>query len=84
MDEKFYTYILLTEKNTLYCGWTNDLEKRFENHKKGVASKYTRAHKPVKFVYVEHHESKSEAMRAECRIKKLSKKQKEILITNYS
>ena len=50
-DKKFYTYILLTVNNKLYCGYTDDLEKRFENHLSGTASKFTRANKPVKIVY---------------------------------
>ncbi len=80
MSEKFYTYILLTESNTLYCGYTNDLKKRFELHKKGAAAKYTRVHKPVKIVYTKEFETKSEAMKEECKIKKLTRKQKELLI----
>lgn len=80
MSEKFYTYILLTESNTLYCGYTNDLEKRFELHKKGTAAKYTRVHKPVRIVYTKEFETKSEAMKEECKIKKLTRKQKELLI----
>ena len=79
---KFYTYIILTVDNTLYCGYTDDLKKRFEKHKAGTAAKYTRAHKPVKMVYAKEFETKSEAMKEEYRIKHLSKKEKELLIEN--
>ncbi len=82
MPARFFTYILLTENNTLYCGWTNDLEKRLKDHKKGIASKYTRANKPLKFVYYQEYLTKSEAMKEEARIKKLSRKQKEALINS--
>ena len=81
---KFYTYLLLTENNKLYCGYTNNLEKRLNDHKAGVASKFTRANKPVKFVYLEEYNSKSDAMKAECRIKKLRKPQKEKLVKQYN
>ncbi len=79
-DKKFYTYILLTVNNKLYCGYTDNLEKRFELHASGMASKFTRANKPVKYVYKREYLTKSEAMKEECRIKKLSKLQKEQLI----
>jgi putative endonuclease len=80
MDKRFYTYILLTVNNKLYCGYTDNLEKRFQRHLEGKASKFTRANKPLKIVYTREYLTKSEAMKEECRIKKLSRKQKEELI----
>lgn len=79
-DKKFYTYLILTQENTLYCGYTDDPKSRFEKHKAGLAAKYTRAHKPVKMVYLREFDTKSEAMKEECRIKKLRRPQKEALI----
>jgi len=79
-DKKFYTYILLTINNKLYCGYTDDLEKRFQLHLAGTASKFTRANKPVKIVYSKEYLTKSEAMKEEYRIKRLTRKQKEDLI----
>lgn len=75
-DKKYYTYVLLTENNTLYCGYTDDVEKRFEEHKSGNGAKYTRANKPVKIVYIAAFDTKSEAMKEECRIKSLSREEK--------
>lgn len=80
MEEKHYTYLLLCENNKLYCGYTNDPDRRFQAHLSGKASKFTRANKPIQMVYVKEFETKSEAMREECRIKKLTKPQKEELI----
>lgn len=31
MDKKHFVYILKTERNTLYCGYTDDVEKGFSN-----------------------------------------------------
>lgn len=76
MDKKYYTYVLLTEDNKLYCGYTDDVEKRFESHKSGKGAKYTRAHKPVKIVYTACFDTKSEAMKEECRIKSMKRKEK--------
>ena len=76
MNKKYYVYILLTENNTYYCGYTDDVEKRFQKHVKGKAAKYTRANKPVKIVYKKEFSTKEEAMKEEYRIKKLSRSEK--------
>lgn len=83
-SDKFYTYILLTEKNTFYCGYTTDLKRRFDLHKSGHGAKYTRVFKPVKIVYVCEFETKSEAMKEEARIKKMTRQQKESLIKQFN
>ena len=81
MDKKFYVYILLTERNTYYCGYTDDVQKRFKAHLEGHGAKYTRANKPVKIVWQKEFLTKSEAIKEECRIKNLSRIEKEKLIT---
>ncbi len=85
MDKKYFVYILLTEKNTLYCGYTDNVEKRFKQHLEGKGAKYTRANRPIKILYTKEFISKSEAMKEENRIKKLSHNQKLALCsqTNY-
>ena len=82
MDKKYYTYVLLTEKNTLYCGYTDDVEKRFQAHLEGKGAKYTKANKPVKIVYQKELDTKSEAMKEEIRIKKLPREKKLQIINN--
>ena len=73
--------ILLTERGTLYCGYTDDIEKRYKQHIEGKGAKYTRANKPVKLVYQQVYNTKTEAMREEYRIKhKLTRAQKLKLI----
>ena len=82
MDKKYYTYIILTENNTLYCGYTDDVEKRFQAHLDGRGAKYTRINKPQKLVYQKEFSTKSEAMKEEYRIKHLSRKEKLKLFAN--
>jgi len=79
----FYVYILRTSKNTLYTGQTNDLEKRLKEHKtkSPKSSKYVRSFDSVELVYSEEYTTRGEAMKREAEIKRLSKKQKEVLIT---
>ena len=75
----YYTYLLLTENGSLYCGYTDNIEKRFQKHISGKGAKYTRANKPLKIVYKKEFETKSEAMKEEARIKKLSHTDKLLL-----
>ena len=83
MEKKHFVYILETENDTLYCGYTDDVEKRFQAHLEGKGAKYTKANKPVKIVWKKEFETKSEALKEEYRIKKLTRKQKEELIKKY-
>ncbi|MBR6722204.1 GIY-YIG nuclease family protein [bacterium] len=83
MSEKHFVYILETERNTLYCGYTDDIEKRYQNHIEGKGAKYTRANKPVKLLWSKEFATKSEALKEEYRIKhKLTRAQKLELINS--
>ena len=73
-------YILLCNDSTLYTGWTNDIESRISAHNAGTGVKYTKMRLPVSLVYKEIFETKSEAMRREFEIKKLSRSKKLKLI----
>ena len=75
-----YTYILKCKDETLYTGWTNDIEKRLEAHNAGKGAKYTRSRRPVELVYLEQFETKEEAMSREAKVKQFSRKQKEELV----
>lgn len=71
-----YVYILRCNDNSLYTGWTNNLEKRLKTHSAGKGAKYTKARLPVALVYYEEFEDKIEAMKREYKIKQLSRKEK--------
>lgn len=73
-------YILRCADDTLYCGWTNDLEHRLKTHNSGKGAKYTRSRLPVELVYSESTASPSAALRREREIKKLSRGEKLKLI----
>lgn len=80
--QKNYTYILECSDGSLYTGWTNDMDERLKAHNDGRGAKYTKSRRPVKLVYLEESETKSEAMSREAKIKKLSRKEKLELIKN--
>ena len=75
-----YAYIVECADGTLYSGWTNDLEKRIAAHNAGQGAKYTRSRRPVTLRYYEEFEDKSEALRRECALKKMSRAKKQALI----
>lgn len=66
-----YVYILRCNDDSLYTGWTNNLEKRIKAHSEGKGAKYTKARLPVELVYFEEFEDKIEAMKREYAIKQL-------------
>ena len=79
-------YILECIDGSLYCGITNNLEKRLKQHKGEIkgGAKYTRSHWPCKLVYKEKSASRSEASQREAIIKKMSKDEKQALINLVS
>lgn len=77
----WFVYILECSDNTLYTGVTNNIENRVHQHNNGkAAAKYTRVRRPVKLVYSEVQENKSEAMKREHAIKQLTRIEKLNLI----
>ena len=75
-----YVYILRCGDDSLYTGWTNNLDKRIQMHAEGKGAKYTRARLPVELVYFEEYEDTIEAMKREYAIKQLKRKEKLMLI----
>ena len=75
-----FTYLLRCTDGTLYCGWTNDLEKRVTAHNAGGGAKYTKPRRPVTLAYYEAFATKQEAMRREAEIKRLTRSEKLALI----
>ena len=78
-----YTYLLKCSDGTLYCGWTNDLEKRVKAHNSGRGAKYTKSRRPVRLVWYETFETKEEAMRREYAIKHMTRRAKLGLVMSY-
>ena len=79
-----YVYIIKCKDNSLYTGWTNNLERRFKAHTEGKGAKYTRGRGPLELVYFEEFENKVEAMKREYEIKKMSRKNKLDMIKNFN
>lgn len=79
-----YAYLVRCSDNSLYAGWTNDIEKRLQAHNAGTGAKYTRARLPVTLAYLESFDTKSEAMKREAALKRLTHQQKEQLVLEWN
>lgn len=77
-----YTYILKCRDGSLYTGWTTDLERRLKAHNDGKGAKYTKSRRPVVLAYYETFDTKEEAMKRECAIKRLRRNEKLKLLKN--
>ena len=73
-------YLLRCADDTLYCGISNDMEKRLAAHNAGEGAKYTRGRIPVSVVYRESCADKSAALKREIQIKRLSRSAKQALL----
>jgi putative endonuclease len=73
-------YVLRCTDDSLYCGWTTDMQRRLKAHNAGKASRYTSQRRPVQLVYTRQMADRSAAMREEARIKRLSRLEKLTLI----
>ena len=76
-------YMVRCVDNSLYTGYTTDLERRVKTHNEGKGAKYTRARLPVRLVYYKEVENMSEGLKLEAKLKKLSKKKKEDLVQGF-
>ncbi len=75
-----YVYMVMCSDGSLYTGWTTDTERRVAVHNSEKGAKYTRGKRPVKLVYSERFDTKSEALKREWAIKQLSHDEKMKLI----
>jgi putative endonuclease len=79
-----FVYLLRCADDTLYCGWTTDIDRRLAAHRSGAASRYTRSRRPVELAVVIPVADRSAALREEARIKRLTREAKLRLIEVYS
>ena len=76
-----WVYLLRCRDESLYCGWTSDLDRRLAAHQRGVASKYTRKRLPVEIAASWPFDDASDARREEWRIKQLTRAEKLALVS---
>ncbi|MDP1626836.1 GIY-YIG nuclease family protein [Parvibaculum sp.] len=66
----YFVYILASRKHgTLYVGVTNDIARRIDEHRNGIASGFTKKYQVHRLVYAETHDDVNEAIGREKAIK---------------
>jgi len=80
--DTWYLYVVRCDDDSLYCGISTDVERRFQEHQSMGAktAKYLRGRGPLILVYKETIGTRSEAQKAEYEFKQLSKNQKEKIL----
>ncbi len=79
----YWLYIIKCADGTLYTGIATDVERRLAEHNgaKPKGARYTSARRPVTLVYKSPHPTRSEASKEEARIKRLTRAEKQSLIS---
>jgi predicted GIY-YIG superfamily endonuclease len=73
---RWWVYVVRCADDTLYCGMTNDIERRLEMHRSGKGARYTRGRSPLELVHQERCKDRSDALRREAAWKKLDRAEK--------
>ncbi len=81
----YFVYIVECCDSSLYTGITTDIKRRIRQHNGEIVGGaiYTKARKPVIIKHSEKYPGRSEALKRECEIKKLTRCKKIELIKNY-
>ena len=72
----YFLYLIQCFDGSIYTGITNDLERRFGEHKNKKGGHYTASHKVEKIIYTEQFPTKSEALKREAEIKSWRREKK--------
>ncbi len=80
----WFVYILRCSDDSLYTGITTAVDRRIEQHNAGTASRYTRSRRPVHVEYHEPHDTRSLALKREAAVKRMTRAEKESLITRHA
>jgi len=84
MTESSWTvYVLRCGDGSLYTGIARDAQARLAQHREGKGARYTRGRGPLALVYAETVSGRSEALKREVQIKRLSRPEKEQLIADF-
>lgn len=79
----WFVYLVRAANGSLYCGISDDPQRRFAAHRKGQGARYFKTSPAQALVYVEQWPDKGEALRQERLVKKLRKSAKEALVASW-
>ncbi len=81
-EKPWVTYLVRCADGSLYCGISNNHEKRIAAHNAGTGARYTRSRRPVELVWAMESVDKRSAMSVEALVKKMGKQEKEEMVCN--
>lgn len=76
MNDVWFVYLLECEGGRLYTGISTDVAARFEKHRRGRGAMFTRLNRPLRMLGARPFGSRSEALKAEWAMKRLSPDEK--------
>ncbi|MCQ4312984.1 GIY-YIG nuclease family protein [Stutzerimonas sp. VN223-3] len=80
----WFVYLVRAANGSLYCGISDDANRRFAVHQSGRGARFFHSSPAVELVFVEACSNKGDALRRERAIKRLKKSAKEALVIAYS
>ncbi len=83
-NTKWYVYMIECSDKTIYTGITNNLDERIKKHNSNKGAKYTRGRTPVILRANWEYDLKSDAAKAEYKLKKLSRPKKLELLNSIT
>lgn len=76
-------YLVRAANGALYCGISNDPQRRFAAHQSGKGARFFRSSPAVALVYIQACAAKGDALRLERAIKRLPKRVKEAMAEQW-
>ena len=78
--KSWFVYLVRAENGALYCGISDDPQRRFAQHQSGKGARFFHSSPAQALVFIEACADKGEALRREIAIKRMKKAAKEALI----
>lgn len=78
-DKTWFVYLVRAANGALYCGISDDPQRRFAQHQSGKGARFFFSSPAVALVYSERCAGKGDALRRERAIKRLGKGAKETM-----
>ena len=78
----WYLYVLECAGGSLYTGITTDVARRFSQHQAGKGARYTRSHPPLRVVGAVACGTRSQALKAELAVKRMTPADKRAYCTS--
>lgn len=82
-DKPWFVYLVRAANGALYCGISDDPQRRFAAHRSGKGARFFHSSPAQALVYVEACAGKGAALSRERAIKRLAKPAKERLVAGW-